>query len=311
MNRVAAQAGSMDNSAMTLTLSHLSLYPVKSCAAITLTDAVAGPRGLLSGRIGDRRWMLVDAAGDMVSQRVEPAMARIRTFLLHERGEAIAVQLGADRGDPLVLQPGVVIEGRRSLRMFGREVVGHAVGAAADQWFSQILGRAVTLIHQTEDDLRDCEQAFRLSADDRVGFADAYPFLLANPATLARLNQDIADPVPIDRFRANLLVAGAEADAEYGWGEIAIGAAHLALVKPCTRCQVTTIDQALGQRSGTEPLAALGRRYLLKTGEGASRIQGAVFGENAIARICGVVRVGDRVTVTRQRPPHQFSGPTA
>jgi uncharacterized protein YcbX len=93
---------------------------------------------------------------------------------------------------------------------------------------------------------------------------------------------------------------------EYGWKRVDVGAATLTIVKPCSRCVMTTIDQTLGAKTGKEPLATLGRAYFLTASVGAASIKGAIFGENAIATREGFVTVGDAVSVREAKPRHAF-----
>jgi uncharacterized protein YcbX len=280
----------------------LRLYPVKSCGPVILERAFLGARGMESGKIGDRRWMLVDQAGIFVSQRTEPALARVTVSLI----EGQAVRLHTEGWAPLILVPGEVEGGRGIFTMHGRQLGGYLAPAAASAWFSGVLGYPVKLIHQTDDEIRLLDPNFAVNPEtDHVGLADAYPYLVAGEGTLAKLNGRLAEPVPMNRFRPSIVVGPTPPDAEYGWGEIAIGEARLSLVKPCTRCVMTTVDQDLGIKTGKEPLAALGRHYHLTT----SLINGAIFGENAVATMLGEVAVGDAVRVLSTRAPHAFRNP--
>ena len=129
----------------------------------------------------------------------------------------------------------------------------------------------------------------RLAGPDRlVGFADGYAFLLVSEASLEDLNRRLPRPVPIDRFRANIVVKGTLAFAEDGWGEFAAGGAVLRMAKPCGRCQVTTTDQSTGEVTGPEPLATL-------AGYRDSREFGVRFGMKAVTVRAGDIRVGDPV----------------
>ncbi len=112
--------------------------------------------------------------------------------------------------------------------------------------------------------------------------------------------------MPIDRFRPNIVIGGTGPDAEYGWKRLEIGAAALSIVKPCTRCVMTTIDQDRGVKTGKEPLATLGRAYYLSADVGLSTVKGAIFGENAVADRLGALAVGDAVRVVEEKPRHAF-----
>ena len=122
----------------------------------------------------------------------------------------------------------------------------------------------------------------------RVGFADGFPFLLISEESLADLNRRLADPLPMNRFRPNLVVAGGEPYAEDGWGRIEIGGVRLQVMKPCERCLVTTTDQATGER-GKEPLRTLATYR--KVGNDV------LFGQNVVHENTGRLRVCDPVTI--------------
>jgi uncharacterized protein YcbX len=129
---------------------------------------------------------------------------------------------------------------------------------------------------------------------DLVSFADGYPFLLANLGSLNDLNDRLDQPIPMNRFRPNLVVTGAEPFEEDTWKRIAIGDTEFHVVKPCARCVITTVDQSLGESSGPEPLLALSK-FRKRNGK-------VMFGQNLIAeRAGGNVRVGDTVTVLERK----------
>ena len=120
-------------------------------------------------------------------------------------------------------------------------------------------------------------------------FPPAYPLLLASESSLADLNRRLPAPLPMNRFRPNLVVRGAPAWAEDGWKRIRIGAVELALVKPCPRCAIPSVDQETGRRTGVEPLRTLAE---FRRGE-----EGALFGMNLVHLDRGELEVGMPVEV--------------
>ncbi|HMA50097.1 MAG TPA: MOSC N-terminal beta barrel domain-containing protein, partial [Magnetospirillaceae bacterium] len=283
-------------------ITQIILYPIKSCGGIALPSAAIGQRGLEAGKIGDRRWILADAEGVMITQRQNANLARVRIELAGD-----ALRIGGDGLEPVIADPAEVGGERLSVLLHGREVAGHRAPAAVNAWFSHFLGQTVHLLYQKEEDLRLCDADFAVvPGQDRVGFADAYPYLIATEATLAKVNGLLAEPVPMNRFRPNLVVGGTDEDAEYGWQRLAIGTAELEIVKPCTRCVMTTIDQERGVKTGKEPLATLGRAYFLSAPVGRGTVQGAIFAENAIPTRLGTVSMGDAVTVLGKKTSHAF-----
>lgn len=283
-------------------ITQITLYPIKSCGGVSLQRAYAGSRGLESGAIGDRRWMLSDAEGQMITQRQDENLARVRIELLGD-----AFRVSGDGLEPVVVDPTEVSDERSSIILFRREVLGHRSPAAIDAWFSRFLGYEARLLYQTEQDHRLCDPDFAVvPGEDKVGFADAFPFLISTEATLSRVNGLLAEPVPMNRFRPNIVVGGTGPDAEYDWKHLTVGEAEFSIVKPCTRCVMTTIDQEQGVKTGKEPLAALGRAYFLSASFGQASVKGVVFGENAIATRTGALAVGDQVRVLEEKPRHAF-----
>jgi uncharacterized protein len=283
-------------------IAQLTLFPIKSCGGVAADSARVGPRGLEAKGVGDRRWMLSDADGRMITQRQAPGLARVRVELLEG-----AVRVSGDDLEPIIVDPAETLAQRSSAILFRREVAGHRCSPAADAWFSRFLGQPVRLLHQTDEDLRLCNPDYTPNpGEDQVGFADSLPYLIATEATLARLNGLLAAPVPMNRFRPNIVVGAAVADAEYGWKRLSLGEAELTIVKPCDRCVVTTIDQERGVKTGKEPLAALARAWFLSARFGQASLQAAIFGEKAIPSGLGAVRRGDAVAILEHKTPHAF-----
>ena len=178
----------------------------------------------------------------------------------------------------------------RNVRVWNSTVAAHTVSAAADEWLSEYLGADVRLVYMPDTSLRHCNPEYA-SHSDIVSFADGFPLLVTNEASLddlnARITRNGGTAVPMNRFRSNLVVRGAAAWAEDGWHEIAIGDAVFRAAKPCGRCQITTTDQATGEVRGPEPLQTLAT--FRETGKGI------LFGVNLVPVKLGKVQVGDRV----------------
>lgn len=263
---------------MGLTVSQLSIYPVKGLKGISLEASAATPRGLAH----DRRFMVVEPGGHFLSQRELPAMATIWTEIAGgelllaapEAGE-VAVPLEPARGEALEVE---VWDSRcRAL----------APSPEADRWLSEALGRPCRLAFMPETTRRESKPR-QAGPGHLVGFADGYAFLVISEASLDALNARLAHPVPMDRFRPNLVVRGGEPFAEDGWTDFTAGEAALRMAKPCGRCQVTTTDQSTGEVTGPEPLATLSAWRM-------SPEFGAMFGMNAVTVRPGAIRVGDAV----------------
>lgn len=237
-----------------LRLTGLRRYPVKSCRGEELEAAEVEPWGLT----GDRRWMLVDPAGEVVTAREANRLVLIRPEI-------------TDRGLHLTA-PGVadlVVDRPESGRLVDVEIwddrlQARAADASADDWFSRAIGRPLRLVYLDDPRRRPVNPAYG-GAGDTVSLADAYPMLLATEESLARLNSWIADgpravdgPVPMTRFRPNLVVRGAPAFAEDTWRRIRVGEIEFRVVKLCDRCVLTSIDPVTAART-KEPLVSLAR----------------------------------------------------
>lgn len=244
----------------------LFVYPVKGAAGIAVDGWPLTARGLEH----DRRWMIVDAGGRYLSQRVLPRLVRLRPELggdglhLTADGERLAVVPLADSGEPCEVE------------VWGDRVAALAPDPAADRVLSAWIGRAVRLVRFPEDARRACDPRFA-PPGSHTGFADGFPLLVTSEASLDELNAALAEPVPMDRFRPNLVIGRAPPGAEDRAGALALAdGSRLLLVKPCARCVVTTVDQATGSTTGKEPLATLVR---LRRNP---RKAGAFFGQNAV-----------------------------
>ena len=259
-------------------VSDLYVYPIKSCRGIRVAEWPVAERGFFA----DRRWMIVDAAGNFVTQRELPALALVDTTL-----EGETLRLGAPGLSgldlPLVYEAGEA----RSVRVWLDEVRG-AVHPEGSAWFSSYLGGAYELVYMPDTQHRQVNPA-RAKPGDIVSFADGYPFLVISEASLADLNARLETPISMDRFRPNIVVSGTEAFAEDGYARVRFGEIAFRGPKRCDRCVVTTIDPKTGV-GGKEPLRTLAK-YRLED-------QKVWFGMNLIHDNEGVLRVGDPVELT-------------
>lgn len=258
-------------------LTGIYIYPIKSAAGISLDAAEVGDRGFHY----DRRWMLVDDAGTFMTQRQFPRMALIDVQL----GEQLVVNAPQQETLKIPLQP----EGDRHISVKVWRDVCEAIplGTVVSQWFSEFLETPCHLVFMPDSSFRPVEPDYA-DPDDQVGFADAYPFLLISEASLQDLNERLAEPIPMNRFRPNLVVSGCEGFAEDQWRQIQIGSIPFRVVKPCDRCAIPTVDQATGIPA-KEPLLTLAR-YRRQNGK-------ILFGQNLIQDAQGRLQVGDSVSV--------------
>jgi uncharacterized protein YcbX len=260
----------------------VATYPVKGCHRIEQDVADVEPWGLA----GDRRWMMVDDDGVGITQRALPLLTQLRVRMRPGGLELTAPGMPAlDVDEP--------VDGPQELvRVFKNHAPAPA-RVAESAWSSEFLGRSVRLVWQADPGGRNVGGA---AADgEPVSFADGYPLLLANTASLSALNDWLVEAgeeaVPMTRFRPNLVVSGAPAWAEDDWSDrrvrLRIGSVVFNADQPCPRCLVTTIDQDTGEK-GKQPLRMLGERR--RFGDGL------LFAINLIPVSTGSLRVGDSVT---------------
>lgn len=259
-------------------LSGIYIYPIKSAAGISLSTAQVSDRGLQY----DRRWMLVDEQGKFLSQRQLPAMALIEVQLQENQ---LVVNAPNQPTLSIPLQP----DNRPCIRVQIWQDVCDAIplGQETSQWFSQFLGTNCQLVYMPDHSFRPVNPRYA-SDKHQVSFADGYPFLLISEASLEDLNQRLDQPIPMNRFRPNLVVSGCKAFAEDNWHHICIGQVTFQVVKPCQRCIITTIDQSKGIQ-GKEPLPTLAK-YRLQQGK-------ILFGQNLIQKNQGILQLGNTVEV--------------
>ena len=262
-----------------ITVSSLIYYPIKACRGFEVDSAKVERLGLEH----DRRMMVITPDGEFLTQREFPRLALVTPRLNDGMLELCApnydsIQLG--------IQPiGAPIQ----VNIWDDEGV-QAIdqGEEAAAWFSDWLESEVRLVHIADGYKRIVSTEYAINPDDHTGFADGYPILLASEEGLQDLNSHLEIPVPMDRFRPNLVVRGCEPFAEDSWNRIQVGSVEMAVVKPCARCVVTTIDKVTLKKS-KEPLKTLGKYRKHKLG--------AIFGQNVIPLNKGILRRGVTVDV--------------
>ena len=261
---------------MTLRLTALNIYPIKSTRGIALAESEVDGFGLRH----DRRWMVVDDSGQFLSQRSHSRLALVVPSI---RGDKLRVDGPGMPTLEVSLYPSAVVA--TSVAVWDDVCLASWVGESAADWFSDFLGCPCSLVHMAEDAVRPADPALA-PAGSRVSFADGFPFLLISEESLADLNRRLTEPLPMNRFRPNLVVAGGEPYDEDLWTHFEIGGIRLRVVKPCGRCVVTTTDQTTGER-GKEPLRTLAT-YRKRDGE-------VMFGQNVAHEGIGRLRVGDSI----------------
>jgi uncharacterized protein YcbX len=272
-------------------LTHLLLYPIKSCAGIAVRSATVLESGLFARGVHDREWMLVTEYGRFLTQREHPRMALIRPLpvggLLHVRApgmEELTLPLAWDEAAP-----------KRTVTIWDDVVDAADCGEAAAAWFSAAVGSTCRLVRFHRDVVRLTSTKWTNGVPAQTRFADGYPLLLIGQASLDDLNARLVaagrHPLPMDRFRPNLVVDGLGACEEDFLATLTVGGVGIRPVKPCARCPIPSIDQATGV-PGPDPLD------ILQTYRANPRMDGAVcFGMNCIvvAGAGGEVHLGQQL----------------
>ncbi|MFC6042795.1 MOSC domain-containing protein [Nocardioides hankookensis] len=271
-------------------LSAINRFPIKSCRGWSVDSAVVEPWGLA----GDRRWMVVDEAGEVITAREAN-----RLVLVHPEITADGLRLTAPDLPPLDV-PTPDPETQVPVAIWGSQLTAATAGPEADAWFSKVIERSARLVHLDDPTRRPTSIEFS-KPDDRVSFADGFPVLVATEASLAALNDEVLassaterEPLPMTRFRPNVVMSGTEAWEEDDWRRIRIGDAVFRAVKGCARCVLTTIDPETAVRE-KEPIRSLAK---IRRWDGATW-----FGVNLVPDTPGVeIRVGDELAVLDRVP---------
>ncbi len=261
-------------------LTGIFIYPVKSLRGVRLEEAP-----LINGRlVGDRTWLLVNKFGRFMHLRDYPQMARVEATItaggLTVRTDTMPSfeieSVHGASGEPDVTH----------VRLWRRSAPVVAVGGDADEWFTRALGVACRLMAFVPDAPARDVPPYEVQSS----LQDATPFHLTTEESLADLNARMAAPIPMNRFRPNLVVRGAAPYAEDRWKSVAIGDTVLRWIRPCTRCVATTTDHETGERKGGDPLFTLAQYRRVGSA--------VVFGHYLVADVWGErLRVGDPVTV--------------
>ena len=289
-----------------LTVASLHIYPIKSLGGFSVEEARTTERGFEH----DRRWMLVDENGRFFSQREIATMACLHCSPAQNGFQVTDIRTEEHLELPWALEHGDKVQAS----VWADPVIAVRAPAKFSEWFSDRLGRSVSLVFMPDGTRRPVDPTY---ATGITSLSDGFPYLIISQASLDDLNARIssahphispsahsriarsadphihpsAHPLPMDRFRPNIVVEGGAAFQEDEWRDITIGDVRFSLVKPCARCVIPTTDQRSGER-GPEPLRTLAGFRRRVTPEGAVKVE---FGMNAMALGGDIVRVGDLV----------------
>ncbi len=270
-----------------LILSDIYIYPVKSLAGIKVATWEVSGKGLLH----DRKWMLIDSDNQFLSQRRLPKMTLIKTEIIDDTlilstasSGKISLPLNPDNGDDI------------NTTIWKDQCLAKTTNLEVDQWVSNFLEIDCKLVYQPENIVRPVDPDYATDTD-KVNFSDGFPFLIVSDASLTALNKEMELPLPMQRFRPNLVISNCEPYTEDSWRKIQINDICFRLPKACSRCSVPTIDTKTAQ-TNKEPLTTLSRlrRWNNKV----------FFGQNALHDISGELSVGNSVSIIQtglKQPP--------
>lgn len=267
-----------------LTVSQINIYPVKSCAGISLQRAIIGETGFEY----DRQWMIVDKDGHFVNQKQHAKMARIVPTILGDGG------LRLEAPGMTTVTVSLDYSGtKREVEVYGMDCYGIDQGEGVSKWLEAYLGQTYYLVVMDPDRKRQVKEKYQADGSEVTSFADSLPFLLTSEESLVDLNSRLDEDVEMDRFRANIVVSGGEAFQEDGWKKVRIGNTHFRVVKACARCGIVNINQETGEEKG-DPLG--------KLEEYRSKPKGIIFGQRCVhVEIGNEVKVGDSIEALEER----------
>lgn len=258
-----------------ITVSDLSIYPVKSCREVTQNSTQVDAFGLKN----DRRWMVVDDHGVMLTQRKISKMCLIQP-------EIIAAGLVLKTATMESLYVDIPVANKKStVTVWQDQCQAYDAGDEAANWLSLVLEIKCRLVYFPEDEFRQVDLTYA-NVGDKTAFSDGFPLLLISQGSLDDLNQRLLSPIPMRRFRPNIVVKGCQPFAEDSWKKIRIGDITFRIVKPCSRCVIPSINVETAEKED-EPIKTL-VSYRKRDNE-------IFFGQNVIAEDAGIIEVGMHV----------------
>lgn len=261
-----------------LVLSEIWIYPIKSLGGIRLRSSKVMGKGLQY----DRRFMLVDEGGLSMTQRAFPKMALFKVSL--DREQITVAYRGESISFPAIP---TTTEQAKPVQIWDNLVMANEVSADISKWFSVRLDKTCKLVFFPEENPRPVDSKYKVN-DEHVSFADAYPLLIIGQSSLDDLNARLAEALPMNRFRPNIVFTGGEPYEEDSWRNFTVGKTRFIGVKPCARCVLPTVNQDTGVK-GAEPLKTLASYR--------SRNNNIYFGQNVLVVDQYEIKEGDIVTL--------------
>ncbi|XP_034578432.1 uncharacterized protein [Setaria viridis] len=288
------------------TVKSILIYPIKSCRGIAVPQAPIASTGFL----WDRQWVVVNAKGRAYTQRVEPKLALVQVDMppeafaegWHPTADDHMV-ITAPGMDPLKIPLAAECATIDDVSVWEWSGSAYDEGAEAAEWFSTYFEKPSQLVRFKEaSETRSCFQDY--SPGYKIMFSDCFPFLIASQGSLDALNEILKEPVPMNRFRPNILVDGCHPYSEDLWKTIKINNLTFEGVKLCNRCKVPNINQDNGIHGAepTETLLTFRSDEVLRPSHKNTRQ--VYFGQNLVCKesLSGkgkgkIIKVGDPVYV--------------
>ncbi len=224
-------------------LSKIIIYPIKSASEISLQNSYLEQRGLLY----DRRWMIVDDSAQFITQRTNPEMSLIKTEIVDN-----TLRLNAP-GKAELLLPLFQTEGiPKTVEIWGDYCEALSADKLAESWISDYLGKRCNFVFKPDQSNRQVDPDYAIGSN-QIAFSDSFPLLLISESSLIDFNKRVNEEISVRRFRPNLVLKNTDPFQEDKWKTIRIGDCKLQIVKPCTRCVLTTVDPETGKFAGKDP----------------------------------------------------------
>jgi uncharacterized protein YcbX len=272
-----------------LQVSELYIYPIKSLKGIAVKKARITAKGFEY----DRRYLLVDKNNRFLTQREYPQMSQLQPSI--ENTGLLITHKTNNKSITVPLTP-LPSANRTEVVIWDDTCIAEFVSDEADRWFSEMLGINCRLVYMPDDTKRIVDQ--RYAPENAVtSFSDAYPFLIIGRASLDDLNSRLAEALPMNRFRPNIVFTGGEPFEEDLYGHFSIGNVDFYGVKLCTRCIITTIDQETAKK-GKEPLKTLAS-YRFRDNK-------ILFGQNLVHEGEGELIIGDELHLLKTNVEERF-----
>ncbi len=268
-----------------LKVSQLYIYPVKSLGGIAIEHSLVTDRGLQY----DRRYMLVDDQGRFLTQREFPLMALLQTSI-NDNILTVSDKNSIDLKLELPLVPATHTDTIK-VQVWDDACDAILIDPSADKWFTDRLGFSCRLVYMPESTKRYVDTSYAVD-HDITSFSDAYPVLMIGQSSLNDLNGRLNEPLPMNRFRPNIVFTGGSPFEEDCMEQFSINGIIFYGVKPCARCVVTTTNQETAV-VGKEPLTTLAKYRLLNNK--------VLFGQNVLCSSTGIINTGDTIELIKTK----------